>query len=190
MSIESHADWEGLRAAARVARLTLDTLTTQLRPGGTTGDLDRTAARLFAAHGARSAPALVYGFPRTVLISLNDEIVHGIPGARRIGAGDIVKIDVSVEKTATLPTRRVLSSSSRRARLRSAWPNVHLPRLTPRLPLHERACASTRLAVQSNGRCDVEASPSSGAWPATAWVARFTRSRQCRITTIPFNGTC
>ena len=98
MSIESHADWEGLRAAARVACLTLDTLTKQLRPGVTTGDLDRTAALLFAAHGARSAPALVYGFPRTVLISLNDEIVHGIPGARRIGAGDIVKIDVTVEK--------------------------------------------------------------------------------------------
>ena len=83
MSIESHADWEGLRAAAQVARLTLDTLAKQVRPGVLTGDLDRTAALLFAAHGARSAPALVYGFPRTVLISVNDEIVHGIPGARR-----------------------------------------------------------------------------------------------------------
>jgi methionyl aminopeptidase len=40
----------------------------------------------------------VYGFPGTVLISINDEIVHGIPGARRIRAGDIVKIDVTVEK--------------------------------------------------------------------------------------------
>jgi len=98
MSIESHADWEGLRAAAQVARLTLDTLAKQARPGVLTGDLDRTAALLFAAHGARSAPALVYGFPRTVLISVNDEIVHGIPGARRIAAGDIVKIDVTVEK--------------------------------------------------------------------------------------------
>ena len=98
MSIESHADWEGLRAAAQVARLTLDTLAKQVRPGVLTGDLDRTAALLFAAHGARSAPALVYGFPRTVLISVNDEIVHGIPGARRIAAGDIVKIDVTVEK--------------------------------------------------------------------------------------------
>ena len=98
MSIESHADWEELRAAAQVARLTLDTLAKQVRPGVLTGDLDRTAALLFAAHGARSAPALVYGFPRTVLISVNDEIVHGIPGARRITAGDIVKIDVTVEK--------------------------------------------------------------------------------------------
>ncbi|MBZ5559794.1 MAG: type I methionyl aminopeptidase, partial [Acidobacteriia bacterium] len=58
------------------------------------------AAQVFAAHRARSAPALVYGFPGTVLISVNDEIVHGIPGARRISGGDIVKIDVTVEKDA------------------------------------------------------------------------------------------
>ena len=98
MSIESHADWEGLRAAARVARLTLDTLAEQVRPGVTTGELDETAAHLFATHSARSAPAFTYGFPRTVLISVNDEIVHGIPGARRIATGDIVKLDVTVEK--------------------------------------------------------------------------------------------
>jgi methionyl aminopeptidase len=98
MSIESIADWEGLRQAADVARLMLDTLAQRLRPGVTTGELDRKAAELFAAHGARSAPALVYGFPGTVLISINDEIVHGIPGSRRIRAGDIVKIDVTVEK--------------------------------------------------------------------------------------------
>jgi methionyl aminopeptidase len=98
MSIESHADWKGLKAAAHVARLTLDTLANQVQPGVTTGELDETAARLFAAHHARSAPAFTYGFPRTVLISVNDEIVHGIPGARRIAAGDIVKLDVTVEK--------------------------------------------------------------------------------------------
>jgi len=98
MSIESHADWEGLRAAARVTRLTLDILAKQVRPGVTTGELDETAAHLFAAHGARSAPAFTYGFPRTILISVNDEIVHGIPGARRITTGDIVKLDVTVEK--------------------------------------------------------------------------------------------
>jgi methionyl aminopeptidase len=98
MSIESPADWEGLRQAAKVARLTLDALAEQVRPGVTTGELDEVAAQVFAAHGARSAPALVYGFPGTVLISINDEIVHGIPGARRICAGDIVKLDVTVEK--------------------------------------------------------------------------------------------
>src|SRR5687767_7344998 len=98
MSIESTADWEGLRQVAKVARLTLDALAKQVRPGVTTGELDATAARMFTVHGARAAPALVYGFPGTVLISVNDEIVHGVPGARRIEAGDIVKLDVTVEK--------------------------------------------------------------------------------------------
>src|SRR5262245_21780950 len=98
MSIESTADWEGLRHVAAVARVTLDVLARQIRAGVTTGELDAAAAQVFAAHGARSAPALVYGFPGTVLISVNDEIVHGIPGARAIRAGDIVKIDVTVEK--------------------------------------------------------------------------------------------
>ena len=98
MSITSKADWQGLRQVAKVARDTLDALAAQVRPGMTTGELDATAARVFAVHGARSAPALVYGFPGTVLISINDEVVHGIPGARRISGGDIVKIDVTVEK--------------------------------------------------------------------------------------------
>ena len=98
MSIESSADWQGLRRVAKVARDTLDVLAAQVRPGVTTGELDTSAALVFAAHGARSAPALVYGFPGTVLISINDEIVHGIPGPRRISAGDIVKLDVTVEK--------------------------------------------------------------------------------------------
>ena len=98
MSIQSHADWKGLKRAARVARLTLDSLAKHVRPGVTTGELDDIAAELFAAHDARSAPAHTYGFPRTVLISVNDEIVHGIPGARRIATGDIVKVDVTVEK--------------------------------------------------------------------------------------------
>ena len=81
-----------------MVRLTLDALERHTRAGVTTGELDHVAAEVFAAHGARSAPAMVYGFPRTVLISVNDEIVHGIPGARRLMPGDIVKLDVTAEK--------------------------------------------------------------------------------------------
>ena len=98
MSIESADDWKGLRRAGRIAHLTLDALEAHVRPGVSTADLDAVAARLFATHGARSAPALVYRFPGTVLISVNDEVVHGIPGPRRLAAGDLVKLDVTVEK--------------------------------------------------------------------------------------------
>lgn len=98
MSITSETDWAGLRAAGHVVRLALEAMERNTRPGVTTGDLDRIAAAVFEAHGARSAPALTYGFPGTVLISVNDEIVHGIPGARRLVRGDVVKLDVTVEK--------------------------------------------------------------------------------------------
>jgi methionyl aminopeptidase len=98
MSIETPHDWKGLRRAGHVAHLALDALAAHVRPGITTAELDAVAARLFAKHGARSAPAMVYGFPGTVLISVNDEIVHGVPGGRVLRAGDIVKLDVTLEK--------------------------------------------------------------------------------------------
>ena len=98
MSIESAADWKGLRRAGHIAHVTLGALEAAARPGVTTGELDRLAAGIFDKHHARSAPALVYGFPGTVLISVNDEIVHGIPGRRRLDRGDLVKLDVTVEK--------------------------------------------------------------------------------------------
>src|SRR5262249_7427816 len=91
MSIKSEADWRGLRRAADVARETLDALEAHVRAGITTGELDVVAAVIFKKRGARSAPALVYGFPGTVLISVNDEIVHGVPGKRELRAGDLVK---------------------------------------------------------------------------------------------------
>jgi len=97
MSITSDTDWRGLRAAGRVVRLTLDALEQNLRAGVTTRDLDRVAERMLTQHSARSAPALVYGFPGSALISINDEVVHGVPGARRIRSGDVVKLDVTVE---------------------------------------------------------------------------------------------
>jgi methionyl aminopeptidase len=98
MSIESTADLEGLREAGRVTCDTLDALVAHIDAGVTTGDLDAVAAAVLARNGARSAPAIVYGFPGTVLISVNDEIVHGIPGRRRLQPGDLVSLDVTIEK--------------------------------------------------------------------------------------------
>ncbi|HWI17812.1 MAG TPA: type I methionyl aminopeptidase [Vicinamibacterales bacterium] len=98
MSIESALDLEGMREAGRVTTETLDALQQHVAEGVTTSDLDAVAAAVLARNGARSAPMLVYGFPGTVLISVNDEIVHGIPGQRRLRRGDLVSLDVTVEK--------------------------------------------------------------------------------------------
>ena len=98
MSIDSLADWEGLRRAARITRQVLDLLESHVRPGVTTAELNALAAELLSAEGARSAPTLVYGFPGAALISINDEIVHGVPGPRPIREGDLVSLDATVEK--------------------------------------------------------------------------------------------
>jgi len=97
MSIESDRDLAGMREAGRITTEALDVLQSQVAVGITTAELDAAAAAVLKRHGARSAPALVYGFPGTVLISVNDEIVHGIPGSRVLGEGDVVKLDVTLE---------------------------------------------------------------------------------------------
>ena len=98
MSIETNADWKGLRRVGVIVRETLDALERSVRAGLTTKDLDDVAAAIVSRRGARSAPAVVYGFPGTVLISVNDEVVHGVPGSRRLERGDVVKLDVTLEK--------------------------------------------------------------------------------------------
>jgi methionyl aminopeptidase len=98
MSIETPADLAALRRVGHITRLALDALERNVRAGVTTAELDAVAAALFGKHGARSAPAMVYKFPGHVLISINDEVVHGVPGPRRLEHGDLVKLDVTVEK--------------------------------------------------------------------------------------------
>ncbi len=97
MSIESAGDLEALREAGRITRMIL-TRSRNMSARREHPDLDRIAATVLAARGARSAPALVYGFPGHALISVNDEVVHGVPGPRRLERGDLVKLDVTVEK--------------------------------------------------------------------------------------------
>lgn len=98
MTVESDKDLKGLRRVGRVVALAREEMRRATEPGMTTRELDRIGAGVFERYGARSAPNLVYGFPGTNCISLNDEAVHGIPNPERtIQPGDLVKIDVTAE---------------------------------------------------------------------------------------------
>jgi methionyl aminopeptidase len=97
VSIDDPGELAALKAAGRVVAETLRELTRRVRPGVTTGELDRVAAGIFARHGARSGPQLDYDFPGTICISVDDECVHGIPGPRRLREGQLVKLDVTAE---------------------------------------------------------------------------------------------
>src|ERR1700728_1933823 len=98
MSINEPGELAGMRAAGAVVRLMLEAMKSEVRPGITTAELDEVGAGVMRKHGAQSAPALVYGFPGVNCISVNDEAVHGIPGKRALQPGDLVKLDVTVEK--------------------------------------------------------------------------------------------
>ncbi|MGH9664826.1 MAG: type I methionyl aminopeptidase [Bryobacteraceae bacterium] len=98
MSIKSHLELEKLRAIGKIVRQSLDAMAEAARPGVTTGDLDRIGAAVLAREGAEAAPPKVYGFPGNICISVNDEAIHGIPGARVLRAGDLLKLDLVAEK--------------------------------------------------------------------------------------------
>ncbi|HET7226468.1 MAG TPA: type I methionyl aminopeptidase [Candidatus Eisenbacteria bacterium] len=88
---------EQIREAARLVARTLDVLGTHVRPGVTTAELDRIAEEFIRAQGGRPAFKGYRGFPASICPSINDEVVHAIPGPRALKAGDVIGIDVGVE---------------------------------------------------------------------------------------------
>jgi methionyl aminopeptidase len=98
LSINEPEELEALRAAGAVVRLVLEAMKREVRPGITTAALDAIGAAVMAENGARSAPATVYKFPGSNCISLNEEAVHGVPGPRELRSGDLLKLDVTIEK--------------------------------------------------------------------------------------------
>ncbi|MEP7764480.1 type I methionyl aminopeptidase [Sanguibacter sp. 25GB23B1] len=82
-----------MRRAGLVVADTLAAVREVAVPGVTTAELDAVASRVIAEAGALPSFLGYQGFPATVCVSVNDEVIHGIPGARRLGSGDVVSID-------------------------------------------------------------------------------------------------
>ncbi|KFG69619.1 type I methionyl aminopeptidase [Microvirga sp. BSC39] len=98
MTVSNEDDLNKLQEIGRIVANTLEAMAAALEPGMTTAELDLIGRRLLEKAGARSGPELVYDFPGATCISVNEEVAHGIPGSRRIQAGDLVNIDISAEK--------------------------------------------------------------------------------------------
>ena len=90
-------DIEHIRASNRMCAEILKNIVSQVEPGITTGELDRIAEQMILERGARPAFKGYQGYPATLCISINDQVVHGIPGERRIHKSDIVSIDIGVQ---------------------------------------------------------------------------------------------
>lgn len=95
MTVTTEAELQGMKRAGYVVAETLRTLKTAIRPGITPAELDALAGAVFEREGAISAPRMTYDAPVTVFISVNDDIVHGLPTHRPLAAGDVVSLDVT-----------------------------------------------------------------------------------------------
>jgi methionyl aminopeptidase len=91
--IKSPAEIAAMRRAGSVVASILKTLSKEIRAGMTTSQLDDIAVREIARYGATPSFKGYRGFPATLCVSINEEIVHGIPGERKIREGDIVSLD-------------------------------------------------------------------------------------------------
>jgi len=96
IAIKRPEEIERMRRSGRVAARVLSAVMEHVQPGISTQELDELASRLMRKLGARSAFLNYRGYPRSICVSINEEVVHGIPGSRRIKEGDIVSIDVGV----------------------------------------------------------------------------------------------
>jgi methionyl aminopeptidase len=96
IKIHSSEDFEGMRRAGRIAAECLDMLTEHVKPGVVTDDLDRLAREFTLDHGALPACLFYRGYAKTVCISPNHVVCHGIPGSRTLRDGEIANIDITV----------------------------------------------------------------------------------------------
>lgn len=93
IALKSKSELDIMRQAGRIVALALETAQATIAPGLTTADLDRVVDQVIRDHGAAPSFKGLYGFPAAACISVNEEIVHGIPGRRALHEGDIVSVD-------------------------------------------------------------------------------------------------
>ena len=94
ITIKSPREVDSMRKAGEIVGKTIELLKASVEPGMTTRDLDRIAFREITRQGATPTFKGYRGFPATICASVNEEIVHGIPGKRVLKEGDLIKVDV------------------------------------------------------------------------------------------------
>jgi len=94
ITCKTPAEVAKMRASGRVTAKTLDELIVAVKPGMTTKEIDRLAEQSIRAQGGEPAFLGYQGFTGSVCSSINEEVVHGIPGGRKLRDGDLLKIDI------------------------------------------------------------------------------------------------
>lgn len=94
VTIKSKAEIEKMKIAGRITYETLELVRTAVKPGVTTLDLDQVAEKYIRSQGCTASFKGYGGFSGSICTSVNDEIIHGIPGNRELKEGDIVSVDI------------------------------------------------------------------------------------------------
>ncbi|MCG9967869.1 type I methionyl aminopeptidase [Pelotomaculum terephthalicicum JT] len=120
ITCKSEKELSYMRDAGRVVAETLAELTSAVRVGVTTRELDRLAEDYIIKAGAKPAFKGLYGFPYSICASVNEEVVHGFPSLRKLVSGDIISIDIGAEvngyygdSAVTVPVGEVSSDAMR-----------------------------------------------------------------------------
>jgi methionyl aminopeptidase len=109
-TLKTPSEIEKMRVAGRITAEAIEVARRIIEPGIRTADIDEAIAKHIRDRGAKAAFLGLYGFPASACISVNEEVVHGIPGRRKVEKGDIVSVDVGVlwegyygDSAATIP---------------------------------------------------------------------------------------
>jgi methionyl aminopeptidase len=93
--LKEEADIEGIRKAGQLVLNTFEQIEGMIRPGIKTDEINTIVHEFTIKNGAQPAPLNYRGFPKSVCVSINEEVCHGIPGERLLKDGDIVNIDIT-----------------------------------------------------------------------------------------------
>ena len=142
IQLKSAEEIEKMSRAGEILAKVMRLLVQAVRPGVRTQELDAIAERAITNTGGKPAFKRYRGFPASLCVSVNEEVVHGIPGARALREGDIVSLDLGVlydgyyaDAALTVPVGRVtptvqkllqVGKEALMAGIRNAWPGRHL----------------------------------------------------------------
>jgi len=93
--LKEEADIEGIRKAGQLVLDTFEQIEDKIRPGIKTDEINTIVHEFTIKNGAQPAPLNYRGFPKSVCVSINEEVCHGIPGKRVLADGDIVNVDIT-----------------------------------------------------------------------------------------------
>lgn len=150
---KSPAEIEVMREAGRITARALDAVSSAVRPGITTADLDAIAEDVIVKAGARPAFKGYHGFPATLCTSVNDEVVHGIPGDRVLREGEIVSVDCGAivdgyygDSARTFPVGQVSDEATRLLDVTRRSLEAGIARCRPRMRLYDVSAAVQEVA--------------------------------------------